>query len=186
MRIALGFRVHSGWAAMVAAAGTVAAPRIVERRRIVIADADLPGSKQPYHAAADLPIPKAEALVRRATDSSRALAAEATEASLQALRSLGHDVGACGVVLGSGNPLPELGRILASHALIHTAEGEMFRDAVVRAARLHGLPVAGLRAKEIDATALRRIDSLGELIGPPWTQDQKFATLAALTALSLA
>ena len=28
-------------------------PRVLERRRIAIADADMAGSKQPYHAAAE-------------------------------------------------------------------------------------------------------------------------------------
>ena len=69
-------------------------------------------------------------------------------------------------------------------ALIHTAEGEMFRDALVWAAQARDLPVTGVRAKELDASALERIGSFGKLIGPPWTQDQKFATVAAFMALS--
>ena len=48
MRTALGFRAHSGWAALVAVAGTIDALRVLERRRIVIADPEMPGSKQPY------------------------------------------------------------------------------------------------------------------------------------------
>ena len=47
-----GFRAHSGWAAMVAVAGTILAPLVIERRRVVIADPSMAGSKQPYHAAA--------------------------------------------------------------------------------------------------------------------------------------
>src|SRR5512132_4602761 len=86
MRTALGFRAHSGWAAMVAVAGTIDAPRVLERRRIVIADPEMPGSKQPYHAAAELPFLKAEALVRKAIESSRALALEAMSAAVTALR----------------------------------------------------------------------------------------------------
>ena len=184
MRTALGFRAHSGWAAMVAVAGTMDAPRVLERRRIVIADAEMPGAKQPYHAAAELPFPEAEALVRNAIESSRALAREAMEAAVQALRSQGHEVAGCAVVLGSGKALPGLKGILASHALIHTAEGEMFRDVLVWAAQNLRLPVTGVREKALDATALQRIGTLGKLIGPPWTQDQKYATVAALMALA--
>ena len=180
----MGFRAHSGWAAMVAVAGTFDAPRVLERRRIVIADAEMPGSKQPYHAAAELPFSKAEALVRQAIESSRALAREAMEAAVNALGSQGHEVAGCAVVLGSGKALPGLEGILASHALIHTAEGEMFRDVLVWAAQQHRLPVTGVREKALDTTALQRIGSLGKLIGPPWTQDQKYATVAALMALS--
>lgn len=169
---------------MVAVAGTIDALRVLERRRIVIADPEIPGSKQPYHAAAELPFPKAEAFVRRTIESSRALALGALAATVNVLRSQGHYVAVCGVVLGSGKALPELEGILASHALIHTAEGEMFRDVLLWAAQSHHLPAIGVRAKELDATVLKRIDSFGRVIGPPWTQDQKYATVAALMALA--
>ena len=48
---ALGFRVHSGWAVLVVLAGPVETPTILDRRRIEIADVEMEGSKQPYHAA---------------------------------------------------------------------------------------------------------------------------------------
>ena len=184
MRTALGFRAHSGWAAMVAAGGTMDAPRVLERRRIVIADPEVPGSRQPYHAAAELPFPEAESAVQEAIESSRGLALEAMSAAVRTLRAQGHEVYGCGVLLGSGKALPGLDRILAAHPLIHTAEGEMFRNVLVWAAHECGLPVTGVREKELDATRLERIGSLGKLIGPPWTQDQKYATVAALMALA--
>ena len=184
MRTALGFRAHSGWAAMVAATGTLDAPRVLDRRRIVIADADVPGARQPYHAAAGLPFTAAEALVRNAVESSRALAAEAIAAAVKSLESRGCEVAACAVLMGSAKPLQELGRILSSHALIHTAEGHMFRDALLFGAQNRGLWVEGIPEKELDRASLKRIDSLGRLLGPPWTQDQKYATLAALIALA--
>jgi len=99
------------------------------------------------------------------------------------LRTKGHEVVGCAVLLGSGKALPGLERVLASHALIHTAEGEMFRDVLTFAARECRLSVTAVREKGLDAGLLERIGSLGKLIGPPWTQDQKYATLAALEAL---
>jgi hypothetical protein len=183
MRTALGLRAHSGWAALVAVAGTVEAPHVLERRRIVIADPEMPGSKQPYHAAAELPLNRAEKSVREAIESSRGMAVEALSSAIRDLGARGHDVAACGVVLGSGKPLPELSRVLASHALIHTAEGEMFREVLTWAAAECRLPVTGIKERELDAGWLRRLDSLGKLIGPPWTQDQKYAAVAAFAAL---
>jgi hypothetical protein len=183
MRAALGFRAHSGWAAMVAVTGTFRAPHVLERRRIVIADPELPGSKQPYHYAAELPFPRAQALIAKAMESSRALALEALSTILATLRSQGREVGACGVLVGSGKPLPPLEGILASHALIHTAEGAMFRDVLVWAARELRLQVTTIREKELDAASLQAINPLGKQIGPPWTQDYKFATAAALMVL---
>src|SRR5258708_3996478 len=48
---ALGFRAHSGWAVGVVVTGSRSNLEVLERRRIEIADAAIPGSKQPYHAA---------------------------------------------------------------------------------------------------------------------------------------
>jgi hypothetical protein len=183
MRTALGCRAHSGWAALVAVAGTIDAPIVLERRRIVTADPHVSGSKQPYHAAAQLSFPQAELLLQRAVESSRALALETFLSAMQALRSQGHEVAGCGVLLGSAKPLPGLEKVLTSHALIHTAEGELFRDVLIWAARECHLAVAGVREKEFDPSSLRRISSLGRLFGPPWTQDQKYATIAALMML---
>jgi hypothetical protein len=171
---------------MVAAAGTLDAPQVLARRRIVIADPGLRGSKQPYHAAAELPLPEAEVLVRNAMESSHKLAVEAIMEIVKALEVRGYEVAGCAVLRGSGKPLPHLAAILASHALIHTAEGEMFREALVSASQVCGLSVAGVREKEIAARPLGQIDSLGKKIGPPWTQDQKYAAVAALTALQMA
>jgi len=70
--------------------------------------------------------------------------------------------------------------------LIHTAEGEMFRDVLMWSAKECRLPVTGVREKDLDPSSLKRIDSLGKQIGPPWTQDQKYATVAALLTLGAA
>ncbi len=184
MRTALGIRAHSGWAALVAAAGTVDTPHVLERRRIVIADPEMAGSRQPYHAAADLPLSLAAELVRRAVESSHALAREAISATVRTLRARGHQVAGCAVLVGSAKALPELEKILASHTLLHAAEGRMFREVLMWAAAECHLPVTGVGEKSLDPVSLERIGSLRKAIGPPWTQDQKYATLAALMALA--
>jgi hypothetical protein len=167
---------------MVAVAGTLDAPVVLDRRRIVIADPQMPASKQPYHAAAELPFAQAEDLVRRAIESSQALAREAISAAVSTLASQGHEVAGCAVLLGSGKALPGLAAILAAHPLIHTAEGELFRDVLMWAALECRLPVIGVRENALDAASLKRVDGLGKSLGPPWTQDQKYATVAALMA----
>jgi len=184
MRVALGFRAHSGWAAMVAVAGTFDSPRVLDRRRMVVAHPELPGSKQPYHAAEELPFPEAEALIQRATESSQALACEALESAVNSLGREEHEVAACGVLMNSARPLPNLESILASHALIHTAEGAMFREVLIHAARELNLTVVCVREKELDSDSMKIIATLGRHLGPPWTQDQKYATAAGLRALA--
>ena len=94
---------------------------MVDRRHIELADGRIPGSKQPYHAAEGLPIREAKAMIERCRKSTWLLAR-------RGLEEIGRDrdVRCCGMLLAGGRPLPDLPNILASHALIHTAEAEVF------------------------------------------------------------
>jgi hypothetical protein len=195
---AFGWRVHSGWAALIAVAGPLAAPAVLERRRIELADRTTPGGTQPFHAARLLPLEEARRLVGRSLEGATRLASVALAAAAGELRRKGIEVIACGLIQSSARPLPELAAVLASHALVHTAEGELFRDALAAAAAAQGLPV--LRVKERDllhrcaarvaaATGAaggveRRLAEMGRALGPPWRQDEKLATVAAWLALA--
>jgi hypothetical protein len=191
----IGMRAHSGWAALVALSGSPEAPDVIHRRRIVTADPNIRGSKQPFHAAEPLKLADAQALIDKCTESTRRLSREALRAVITDLREKGVEVVGCGVILGSGRSLPALDAILASHALLHTAEGEFYRQALVEAGEHCGLPVSGVKEREayergaeqlsISSAELQsRIAALGRGIGPPWTQDQKFAALVAWLALA--
>jgi hypothetical protein len=192
---ALGFRAHSGWTIVVAVAGSLSQPVVLERRRIDIADATIAGSRQPYHAAEGLDIQKAETLIRRCRDSSLRLAADAVSAMTAQLTRTGYRVAGAGILFASGRPLPDLAATLRSHALIHTAEGEFFREVVVLASEHCSLPVTRVREREIwdrgaatfslgCADLQQRIGGLGRLLGPPWRQDEKLASLAGWIALA--
>ena len=196
-RAALGLRAHSGWAALVALAGSSESAMVVVRRRIETADPSIRGSKQPFHAAEPLDLQDAEALITKCTESTRRLSRDALKTAIGDLRGKGFEVSACGVILGSGRTLPPLPAILASHALLHTAEGEFYRQALVEAGEHCGLRVVGVKEREAyDRSAARlglsvaalekRIAELGRGIGPPWTQDQKYAALAGWMALTKA
>jgi hypothetical protein len=194
-RAAIGLRAHSGWAALVALVGSSASPAVIFRRRIETADPAIRGSKQPFHAAESLKLPDAEALIKKCTESTRRLSRQALQTAIGDLRGKGYEVIGCGVILGSGRPLPALEAILASHALLHTAEGEFYRLALVEAGEHCGLAVAGVKEREayeqaaaqlhISTDELQsRIAALGRGIGPPWTQDQKYAALVGWLALN--
>jgi len=193
--VALGFRAHSGWAVVVAVAGSPTKPVVLERRRIVTADAAIPGSKQPYHAAEPLDLPKAYALIRRCRDSSNRLAQNSVSDMVAQLARNGRRVLGAGILSASGRPLPDLAAILRSHPLLHTAEGEFFREAMVRASEHCSLPVTRIKERDIwdQGAALFHLDSgdlqqrigeLGRSLGPPWRQDEKLASLAAWIALA--
>jgi hypothetical protein len=197
MHAALGVRAHSGWAAAVVVAGPFSAPAVVDRRRIEIADPSVTGSRQPYHAAAQLDARKAEGFAQRCADSTSLLAERAVHAVIDNMRERGYEVVGGGILLGSGRPLPGLTTILASHALIHTAEGELFRGALTQAIERCGVPVRGVRERELwargEAELHRPVDELrryvaemGRRIGPPWRQDEKHAALVGWLALAAA
>lgn len=192
---ALGFRAHSGWAAVVAVAGTPHRPQILDRRRIEIADRSIPGSLQPYHAAEELPFERAKKLLKRCEAGSARLAHKAVGELVGDLTAKGYAVAGCGLLLASGRPLPPLESVLASHALIHAADGEHFRDALVRAGERKGLSVLRVPERELYAAAALRfrtstlalqasISEAGKPLGPPWTADQKLAALVAWLVLA--
>jgi len=193
-RAAIGCRAHSGWAALVAIGGSPGSPEVILRRRIENADPEIPGSKQPFHAAERLEFPDAKEFLKECTASTRRLSRQAFNSIKDELHRKDYEAVACGVVLGSGRALPALKAILASHALIHTAEGEFYRNALVEAGAHCGLKVTGVKERELferGAAQLRLsidqvercIAELGRPIGPPWTQDQKYAALVAWLAL---
>jgi hypothetical protein len=193
-QVAIGFRAHTGWAVAVVLAGPPEAPAVVDRRRLDLTDPEVP--RQAFHVAADLDAGAAEALVERATRTAEALAERAVRGLAGELWSAGHRLAGAGVVLGGGRRLGTLAQILASHAAMHAAEGELYREVLVHAAAACGLPVTGVPARDLDDRAAavlgvpvadlrRRVTELGRAWGPPWAQDQKSAALVAWVALTL-
>jgi hypothetical protein len=192
-RAAFGFRAHSGWAAMVALAEPVAAPLVIRQCRFELASGGIAGSLQPYHTAERMPLDEAEVYLQNCSDATAAMAHKALRDALVELTDY-QVTGAC-ILLASGRPLPGLASILASHALIHTAEGEFYRAALRKACACCGLPVTGIKegglAEEAAQTLGRSLSVLqstlagfGKFFGPPWRQDEKLATLAAWLVLA--
>ena len=192
---ALGFRAHSGWAAAVAIAGPPHSPEVVDRCRIELLDRSIPGAAQPYHEAAEMDLKQAQKLIERCIASSRRLAVQSLRAFIANLRGKGYEPVSCGVLLASGRPLGTLESVLASHAMIHTAEGELFREALRYASEECGLPVTRVRERDLftemadkagvpESDVKRHLVEVGRRIGPPWRQDEKSATLAACLALN--
>ncbi len=192
---AIGIRMHSGWGALVAVSTSAGSVEVIERRRVVIATPGTPGGKQPYHFAENLDLPEAERFLANCFAASKRLALAAVRDVVDELRSRQYRVVGSAVLLASGRPLPPLSKILASHALIHAAEGEFFREAFSKACEDLNLAVTGFRERELDQCVLttfgkaaaqtqRQISTLGRFLGPPWTKDQKTAALAALLVLA--
>ena len=193
--MAFGLKAHSGWAALVALGESGAVLEIAERRRLELVNAqDAHWAKQPYHAAAGLDASDAEALVARSIAAADRCTEQELARTLALRRAAGDDVVACGVLLGGGMAPLTVREILAVHARMHQAEGELFRRALARAAERAGLELIGVREKQLEASASetlslsaaesrRRLDEAGRRAGPPWARDQKDAALCAWIAL---
>ncbi len=164
-----------------------------------IVDAKIPGVSQPYHFAEQLRVRKslseAQAHVDRCAEAAGSLALTAIREIQRRAADRGFPLIGAVILLSSARPLPEFEKVLASHALIHTAEGEFFRTAFRDAFRQLQIPVTGIPERDLEEHANRafgkratsahaRIATVGRALGPPWTQDQKSATLAAMLLLA--
>jgi hypothetical protein len=125
-RAAFGIRMHSGWGGLVCISGDPAAPEVVDRRRIVVVEPTIEGAKQPYHFAETLPLEEAERHLQKCAAVSERLALKAIRDVLEAVNERNYQIVGCAMLLASGRALPALSKILASHALVHTAKESSF------------------------------------------------------------
>jgi hypothetical protein len=183
---AIGLRLHSGWAASVLVAQDSAkAPALIARRRIILCEP--PSAKQPYHAAEIMELREAEAFITACRITTIALAVEALERLGAKTGGLG--LAGVGLVASSPRKLPALSAILHSHPLIHAAEGVFYREAMIEAAKRAGLKSRTITGRVASAFLGRARDlretlqRIGKAAGPPWTMDEKCASLAAFSFL---
>jgi hypothetical protein len=176
---------------LVAIAGPRSDPTVLVRRRVALVPYGEEGAV--YHAAEEMQLADAARLVERAS-------ADACARAEQALDALAADIGAdarlgAAGIVESNSALPSsLETILRSHALIHTAEGVLYRRAIDAAARRRELAVVGVPSKQLAARAALQVgvraDALaawvierGRAVGRPWGRDEKDALLVACIAL---
>ena len=191
---AVGFRVHSGWSALVTVSIENDIPRVVSRERVHLVETFIYKFRQPYHTAERMPLEKARAFVCESLVVAKRLACGALRSTQKELGNRGYEVARGALLLASGKALPRLENILRSHALIHTADGEHFREALRHACADCGMEMANFRERELVERGaktlrtrrdrlLRRLTELGAGLGSPWTQDEKYAALAAWLVL---
>lgn len=190
---AAGFRAHTGWSAAVVLVGPPEAPRVVGRHRIDLLAAGVPW--ECYHAAAAMPLAKAEAMIENARSTAADLARDAMRDIADGLRGTKDELIVVGVVLSSARPLLSIEEALSSHAMKHAAEGQLYRQALIDAATGLGLHVSAVPERDLpdiaagalgmSAHVVRgRVGDLGRDLKPPWAADQKTAALVAWLALA--
>jgi hypothetical protein len=186
----LGFRPHTYWTAAVALTGSIGAPRVEVRHKIVFAAGK---ERSVYHQAAEAAPGTAQALI----DDVRVVVEANAKAQINALLELlardGLEVRVAAAPSG-GKKLPALPDILRVHTNQHAAEGEFYRDAVAAACGALGLEVRRPIERELTALACDmlhidrpaldgRLKAMGVALGPPWSEDQRLAMLAAWLSL---
>lgn len=191
---ALGFRAHSGWTALVAISLEEDFPLVLLRDRPHLVNTFTYEFRQPYHTAEKRPPPEARSFISRVHAEARRISYRVIHSAQTNLHKQGYKLESCGLLLASGKPLPGLPQILASHALIHAADGELFRKALLHASKRCGIESFTTKESELLERAVnilhlqpndlrRHLTNLGRPLGSPWSQDEKFATLAAWLSL---
>jgi hypothetical protein len=191
---AVGLAIHTGWAHAVVVVLRENALVIVHKERIAFWDPLRHGDAHFYHRAADIAFETAESMIAADEQHARRIAAESLRSLAEGLASRDFRLVVARVADKVRKPLPSLAKILASHALIHAAEGALFRsialtelgklvddaaemDSAILPATLSG--TAHLTPRSVTA----QLDHAGKLSGPPWTQEHRACAQAAWLAL---
>ncbi|HSZ52962.1 MAG TPA: hypothetical protein VK801_15450 [Caulobacteraceae bacterium] len=191
-RVVLGFRPHTYWTAVVAVAGEVGQPEVIRRARLEFAEGD---TRLVYHRAATMAPDAAARWVETVRSRTREAAGLALAPLLQDMATEGYAVARAVVPRGGGRVPNRLDEIVRSHSAQHAAEGEFYRDVVADACGDAGLAVTRLVERELHALAAdllgervevvkERLQTLGRTLGPPWSEDQRLAMLAAWVGLA--
>lgn len=190
---ALGFRVKSGWAAVVLLTDTAHSLQLSDVSRIELCDPELPETRQPYHAA----------MGKLETDSTklsqrervvRSISQQSLTRLLKGYQQKGFRIVRAALVVGSQI---DPANIANPHIRAHALEGQLFRSAVEQALQDHEIrtevlpergayPIVAGRLKQSSDDVKRAIQDLGRSApakGRPWRAEQKLAALAALFAL---
>ncbi|HEY2048150.1 MAG TPA: hypothetical protein VGH03_02335 [Caulobacteraceae bacterium] len=190
--VALGFRPHTYWTAVVAVTGDPKQPEVVRRARIEFAEGE---TRLVYHRAAEMAPDAASLWVETVRSRTRDAAGLALGRLVQDLAAEGWTVGRAVVPRGGGKVPQRLEEIVRSHSAQHAAEGEFYRDVIADACRDLNLEVTRVVERELHALTADllgeqtrdvddRLRALGQRLGPPWSEDQRLAMLAAWVGLA--
>lgn len=193
-RVAIGLKPRTGRAVLVMLSTDLHEAQVFERSEIPLLPA---GEFGTYHAAKELAPEEAPSYVEGSIARAQRLALSAVRDAAKRCAVAGYQLSGCGVLVGGAMPGWTTAEILAVHARMHQAEGDLFRTVLVRAVQVCGLALTTLpdktvidsAAKELGVTRARldaRLTALGRDVGPPWGRYQKEAAAAALVALGRA
>jgi hypothetical protein len=188
--VGLGFRVKSGWAAVVLVTHKAHSPQLSDVTRIDLSDPRRPETRQPYHAAMgkletnSTKLNHRERVVRRVSRHS-------LTKLLNGYRQRGFRIERAALVVGSQI---DPANIANPHIRAHALEGRLFQTAVAETLQDHEIRTEILLERDVYEKATtqlktsvlrirRTIQDLGRFAAGPWRTEQKLAALAAWVAL---
>jgi hypothetical protein len=176
---ALGVHSRTGSAEAVAVSVTRGVPALLGRWSLDLLHGD---ERQIFHVVAGLPIAEAEPRVAAVVDLATAMAADRIAEITERVGPLG----TVGVIVGDF-PVPDsLAAIMASHTLMHAAEGALYRDALLDAATAAGARAVGVSrtvaSQRLAGDLAGPVAGVGAEAGRPWRKEHKLATVAAILA----
>jgi hypothetical protein len=187
---AAGFRVKSGWAAVVLLRGRVGSPVLRDNRMIDLSDPQIPETRQPYHATFGQLETNAKKTNRRTGIVHRITKQSVTDLLSDYWRK-GYSITGASMVIGSQL---DPASIANPHIRAHALEGQLFRLALQQALNAHGIRTfillerdayarAGAQLKKSCDDVRQTIQKLGRYTEGPWRAEQKLAALGAWVAL---
>jgi hypothetical protein len=189
---ALGFRVKSGWAMAVLLAYADNFPTLIQCAPALLSDPQFPATKQPYHAALELPPKEAKATVQKLVKLVSAAAKRSAKDLLEQAEEAGYQVRGAAMVVGS---LVDPASLHNEHIRAHGLEGQLFRTVLADAFEARDIRCSVFLEKEAYAcaaeelntteeTARRTVARIGESHEGSWRAEEKLAALAAWIALA--
>src|SRR5262245_51288458 len=179
----IGVSDHSGWAVLVTVADDGA---LLDRRRVELIDPDLP--KLPHHHEAQgLPLEQALKLIERVRVSAERHAKLALDEVATAVR-----LSIRGIAIRACPPLPPtVAERIQNYRAQNVADTVMYRNELAAEAKSRGWPIHWYETKTVVDAARHALHikdedayflELRRTIGPPWSQDHRFAMAAAIVA----
>jgi hypothetical protein len=189
----LGFRVKSGWAAVVLLTGTGRSPQLADVGRIELCDARRPETRQPYHAAMG-ELETDSIKLNERESAVRSVSRESLTRLLKRYQQNGFQIQRAALVVGSRI---DPATVANPHIRAHALEGRLFRSVVEQSLQEHGIrteillerdayAVVAARLKRSSDDLKRAIQGLGRSTPAkiaPWRAEQKLAAVAALFVL---
>jgi hypothetical protein len=188
----LGFRIKSGWAAVVLLTRPAHSPQISDVSRVELSDTRIPETRQPYHAAMgklEIDAAKLDARERMV----RCIAGQSLATLIIGYRKKGYGIKRAALVVGSQI---DPATIANPHIRAHALEGWLFRSAVEETLHNHGIRTdvilerdayarVAVQSKQSNDDVRQAIQNLGPRARTrgPWRAEQKLAALAALFVL---